>query len=262
MNNKKKKLAFIGLFAAVLAASLGVSVTLTYLGTNEGKKNTITVGHGDQQISEQFSEPSEATMEGSYVEKKFSVENTGTVPSFVRLYAEFSDSEVADKATVKYTVDNTTTEYTWKKFKEGLALTDPNADGYIESDWRYIPESAENGLLGGYFYYTKALGARTVDNNNYVYDKTPNLFDSVKVDFQEYSKNDQNVMVVVDSSNIDRIKSYEMIVYSETVQNVETGAKVFTSTVNEETSTWTEYGYEYKDSEWKEAWKSFLRQTP
>ena len=40
MNNKKKKLAFIGLFAAVLAASLGVSVTLTYLGTNEGKKNS------------------------------------------------------------------------------------------------------------------------------------------------------------------------------------------------------------------------------
>ena len=126
MNNKKKKLAFIGLFAAVLAASLGVSVTLTYLGTNEGKKNTITVGHGDQQIGEQFSEPAEATMEGSYVEKKFSVENTGTVPSFVRLYAEFSDSEVADKATVKYTtVDNTTKECTWKKFKEGLALTDP-----------------------------------------------------------------------------------------------------------------------------------------
>lgn len=261
MNNKKKKLAFIGLFAAVLAASLGVSVTLTYLGTNEGKKNTITVGHGDQQISEQFSEPSEATMEGSYVEKKFSVENTGTVPSFVRLYAEFSDSEVADKATVKYTVDNTTTEYTWKKFKEGLAKP-PGEEGYIESDWRYIPEGTD-GLLGGYFYYTKALGARTVDDNdNYVYDKTPNLFDSVKVDFQEYSKNDQNVMVVVDSSNIDRIKSYEMIVYSETVQNVETGAKKLTSTVNGATSTWTEYGYEYKDSEWKEAWKSFLRQTP
>ena len=53
-----------------------------------------------------------------------------------------------------------------------------------------------------------------------------------------------------------------MIVYSETVQNVETGAKELTSTVNGATSTWTEYGYEYKDSEWKEAWKSFLRQTP
>ena len=256
MNNKKKKLAFIGLFAAVLAASLGVSVTLTYLGTNEGKKNTITVGHGDQQISEQFLEPAEATMAGSYVEKKFSVENTGTVPSFVRLYAEFSDSEVADKATVKYTVDNTTTEYTWKKFKEVLSKQ-PGEEGYIEeSDWRYIPEGTD-GLLGGYFYYTKALGARTVDNNNYVYDKTPNLFDSVKVDFQEYENSE-----VVDSSNIDRIKSYEMIVYSETVQNVETGAKELKSTVNGETSTWTEYGYEYKDSEWKEAWKSFLRQTP
>lgn len=115
-----------------------------------------------------------------------------------------------------------------------------------------MPENAENGKLGGYFYYTKSLAAKNGDTPG---GKTPDLFDSVKVDFQKYDEHSE----VVDSSNIDRIKSYEMIVYSETVQTVETGGKEVSVDVDGTPGTSTVYGYEYKDSEWKEAWKSFLK---
>ena len=82
----------------------------------------------------------------------------------------------------------------------------------------------------------------------------------VKVDFVKYDANG----AVIDNSNIDRIVDYEMIVYSEILQNTETGLYV--------SGTTSEYGYEYKDGsyntnnewqegEWKEAWKSFLKMT-
>ena len=81
----------------------------------------------------------------------------------------------------------------------------------------------------------------------------------MKVDFVKYDAQSS----VIDKSNIDRIVDYEMIVYSEIVQNTETGLYV--------SGTTSEYGYEYKDGstdpnnnvwhdgEWKEAWMSFLK---
>lgn len=248
MTQKKKKLALISVFAAVLAVSVGMSATIAYLGQTKNIKNTMKVGHGDLEISEEFTSPEEVSMI-SEVTKKFSVKNTGTVPSFVRLYAEFSDSEVADKASVKigsYT-------YKWSDFKN--ALSD---DGTSERDvslkqhvtkWRYVKGTDK---LAGYFYYSGLLKPG---------EETQDLFDSVKVDFVKYGANS----VVEDSSNIDRIVDYEMIVYSEILQNTETGLY--------DTGTTREYGYEYKDGsedptthawtegEWKKAWKSFLKMT-
>lgn len=249
--NKKKKLTLISVFASALALSLGLSATLTYLGKTTEKKNKITVGHGDIEISETFTPPTEASMI-SKVEKKFSVKNTGTVPSFARLYAEFSDSEVAGKAKVKLNNRNTsyiTEEYTWAQFKELLSDDNTSADSLVlkqKTKWRYVSDSSK---LGGYFYYSKLLNPG---------DSSEELFDSVTVDFKKYDAQSN----VIDNSNIDRIVDYEMIVYSEIVQNIETGYIVSNGA--------SVYGYEYKDGstdsesswhdgEWKEAWRSFLR---
>ena len=118
-----------------------------------------------------------------------------------------------------------------------------------------MPESTTNGKLGGYFYYTEVLNTNpSVPEGKPAYNKpnvTERLFDSVV-----YSYSDDE-----HESNIDLISGFEMIVYSETVQTVETGS-VEVSKVDEHGDPVMEtvYGYDYAEkNEWLKAWKSYLR---
>ena len=257
--NRRKKVVLICSAAAAFVAAASFGITLAYLGDTTGKDNTVIVGHGDEEISEEFSAPSEVSMSNE-VEKKFYITNTGTVPLFARLYAEFSDSTIADKAKVKIG----TTEYSWANFKSKMALPpeDRGMDNNIlPKNWRYMPENPENpenGKLGGYFYYTKVLptSAKATPENPKV---TERLFDSVVYSYSDVS----------DESNIDLISGFEMIVYSETVQTVETGSVEVPKMDEDDHPVLDEhgnrvmetvYGYDYAEkNEWLEAWKSYLR---
>lgn len=241
---KKLKRSAIVLSAAlsVIILSYAIGFTIAYLSKTVDKENKIIVGHGDTEISEEFSEPSEQSMTNDKTQKEIYVKNTGTVPCFVRVYAEFSDSTIADKATVYYdaaTGDTTTeTNKSWSAFKAGLA-----SGGDITSDWEFIPlDSEEPEKLRGYFYYKKKVQPN---------ETTPKIFNGVSVDYRKTGDDED--------SNIDRIIPFEMIVYSETVQTVETGVTQVTETVNGETVTSTVHGVEYTDSQWKDAWKSYLQ---
>ena len=263
--NRRKKVVLICSAAAAFVAAASFGITLAYLGDTTGKDNTVIVGHGDEEIKEEFSAPSEVSMSNNEVKKKFSITNTGTVPLFARLYAEFSDSTIADKAKVKIG----TTEYSWANFKSKMALPpeDRGTDNNIlPKNWRYMPENPENpenGKLGGYFYYTEVLNTNPgVPEGKPAYNKpnvTDRLFDSVVYSYSDVS----------DESNIDLISGFEMIVYSETVQTVETGS-VEVSKVDENGDPVfdennhpvmeTVYGYDYAEkNEWPKAWKSYLR---
>ena len=257
---KKKKLVIIGSSAvAVIALSLTVGITLSYLGKTTNKKNTINVGYGDVEISEEFNEPSEMSMINPDIRKEIYVQNKSTVPAFVRVYAEFSDSKIADQAKVKYTPKNgTQTEATWAEFKTALA------ENNTVSDWVYVAADAQHPELEGYFYYTKALDAKTEEKDaqgsvvmengspKYIIKSTPQLFDSVKIDYKKYGAQSS----VIDGSNTDRIVPVEMIVYSELVQTIETGSTIVTN----DGQTSTVYGYDYDaKNEWKKAWESFLK---
>ena len=257
--NRRKKVVLICSAAAAFVAAASFGITLAYLGDTTGKDNTVIVGHGDEEISEEFSAPSEVSMSNE-VEKKFYITNTGTVPLFARLYAEFSDSTIADKAKVKVGDK----EYKWADFKLKMAESpDQRGDDrdILPVNWRYMRENPENGKLGGYFYYTKVLptSAKATDENPKVTDR---LFDSVV-----YSYSDKD-----NESNIDLISGFEMIVYSETVQTVETGS-VKVPKVGEDNQPVldeqghpvmeTVYGYDYAEkNEWLKAWKSYLRVSP
>jgi len=248
--NRRKKVVLICSAAAAFVAAASFGITLAYLGDTTGKDNTVIVGHGDEEIKEEFSAPSEVSMSNNEVKKKFSITNTGTVPLFARLYAEFSDSTIADKAKVKVGDK----EYKWAVFKSKMAESpDQRGDDkdILPKNWRYMPEDPKNGKLGGYFYYTKVLptSAKATDDNPNV---TDNLFDSV---VYSYSDNE---------SNIDLISGFEMIVYSETVQTVETGSvEVSKMDENNNPVMETVYGYDYAEkNQWLEAWKSYLRVSP
>ncbi len=249
---KNKKKVLIGSAAVIVAAlSLTVGITLSYLGKTTDKKNTIKVGYGDVEISENFDEPPEMSMVNQDIEKKIYVQNKSTVPAFVRVYAEFSDSKIADQAKVKYKPEggSTATEYTWENFKKELAKT--GNERTIQSDWVYVA-SDTNDKLNGYFYYTKALGVPTTENDTTIYQATTKLFDSVTIDYKKYDAQSS----VIDGSNTDRIVPVEMIVYSELVQTIETGSTIVTN----DGQTSTVYGYDYgENKEWKKAWEHFLK---
>ena len=240
--DSKKKILFVGAAAAALAVvSLSVGLTLAYLMDAKNKENTVKVGYGDQQISEVFSEPSVQTMDNTN-DKKVSVVNKSTIPVFARVYMNFSDSRVAGKAKVTYK-DNSNTEHevTWAGFIDEMK-SDSNG-----TDWKYIDTDDE---LGGYFYYTKALEAPKAEPDGT--EQTSNLIEKVHVN---YGNNQDNI-------NIDKIQPYEVIVYSEVVQTVETGAVK----VGEGANAQTVYGYDYNKSggthdEWKKAWESWLKKN-
>ncbi len=255
--NRKDKIKIIGaVSAAVIISTLSIGLSLAYLGDTENKENKQTVTHGDVDISEVKDEPSELSMVNEPLKKEYYVKNTGTVTSFARLYAEFSDSEIAKHIKVKPTDSDEEVPVLWSEFKEKM-----KKDGeYHSEDWEYIESDTENPELGGYFYYKKPLAPD---------ESTPALINSVILDYQKYDENS----VVVDGSNIDRITDIEKIVYAELIQTVETGYK----TVNGEEI----YGYDYASvpdpnftpnqenpdstapiiAQWKEAWISFLRKV-
>ena len=265
MTKNKKRVLIASAAVIVAALSLTVGITLSYLGKTTDKKNTIKVGYGDVEISENFDEPPEMSMVNPDIEKKIYVQNKSTVPAFVRVYAEFSDSKIADQAKVKYTDtgDNPKThEVSWAEFKTELAKT--GTARTIKSDWVYVASDDTNHNLDGYFYYTKALDAKTEEKDaqgsvvmengspKYIIKSTPQLFDSVKIDYKKYDAQSS----VIDGSNTDRIVPVEMIVYSELVQTVETGSTIVTN----DGQTSTVYGYDYgAKNEWKKAWESFLK---
>ena len=265
MTKNKKRVLIASAAVIVAALSLSVGITLSYLGKTTDKKNTIKVGYGDVEISENFDEPSEMSMINPDIQKEIYVQNKSTVPAFVRVYAEFSDSKIADQAKVTYTPKTENADpvtVTWAQFKTDLA------EGNTVSDWVYVAADAQHPELEGYFYYTKALDAKTEEKDaqgsvvmengspKYIIKSTPQLFDSVTIDYKKYGAQSS----VIDGSNTDRIVPVEMIVYSELVQTVETGSTKVTSTVNGQEETSTVYGYDYVEkNEWKEAWEHFLK---
>lgn len=213
--DNKKKFAAICIGVLILAASVGT--TLAYLGATDNKDNKIKVGTDVAQVSETFSEP-EVQKQQNTTPKEIKVENTGSVPCFVRVYAEFSDSYIASIAKVTY--GDSDTEKAWEgtsSFKEYLAGTDNT------TNWVFIPEDATgyDGKLQGYFYYKEAVPVGGL---------TDALIKSVKVTYP-------------DTNTEDYIRDYEMIVYTETVQTVD-----------------TDTGTDYADgNQWETAWKRFLK---
>ena len=94
MKNKNK--IIIICLAAGIAFSM-VSVTLAYLGTMQPKNNVITVGHDEVSIDEEFSSPDKMEMSNT-TPKQINIKNTGSVPRYVRVFAEFYNRVVAADA--------------------------------------------------------------------------------------------------------------------------------------------------------------------
>ena len=139
MPTHKKRLIII-CSCALAVIFLCVGVTLAYLGTANKKENKVTIGKGDVSITESnWSKPETQSMVNT-TPKDVRVTNTGSVPCFVRVYMDFSDSEVADVAQVKGAND---TYYRWSDFKTELK------SGTNSSNWKYVDAASEDGKING-----------------------------------------------------------------------------------------------------------------
>lgn len=224
--DNKKKFAAICIGVLILAASVGT--TLAYLGAIDNKDNKIKVGTDIAQVSETFTEP-EIQKQENTTQKEVQVKNTGTVPCFVRVYAEFSDSYIASIAKVANKDAPEENDYSaWETFKNTLA----GETNTIAADWKYIKEGTDDVAdnLEGYFYYTKILPLDNSDTTDVDESVTSSLIKKVKVTYPNENTEDY-------------IRDYEMIVYTETVQAVDTNGKEFAA------------------ADWQTVWDRFLNKT-
>ena len=213
---RKKRLIIIICACALGAVLLSMGVTLAYLATAQNKENNITVGMGDVSVTESNWQSPETMHMENFHDKSVAVTNTGTVPCFVRVYMEFSDSEAASAAKVRGAVGS---DHSWSDFREALA----NPANIISPKWIYV-DSDTNGKLNGYFYYTEAVAPEAA---------TAELIKAVSTDFNGNDNTD---------SNVNKIQNFDIIVYSETVQTIDTDG--------------TDYG---ETNDWHTAWAKFLK---
>lgn len=100
---KKMAAAACTLFVMLLCLSASSSALLT---DTKEKENTFSFGNNEIGITEVFDKPSHYVANTSY-KKQVSIKNTGTIPCYVRVFAEASNSEIP--VSINY---NTTD---WKK---------------------------------------------------------------------------------------------------------------------------------------------------
>ena len=133
----KRKKSMIMAAAALLAAAACIGGIFAYYTSHQEVQNTITVGENITVIQEEF----DPDPDKDVYKKSVQIENTGEIPCYVRVYAAFSDEEVA-------------------------AISELSADGktyYSASEYdNHLPDGWAKGN-DGYLYYTKLLpvGAKT-----------------------------------------------------------------------------------------------------
>ena len=170
---------------SLLMVSCLTGGTLAYWLFGHFTENALTAGTNTIQITEEYDPPDQLVTGTNIFDKKVQVENTGTVPCYVRVFAGFSDSEMRDRSELS---------------ADGVMYYP--AEAYAQNlpdHWIYIEPSADP-VLGGFYYYDCELEPKQ---------STSALFSQVRSTFER----------------ADQIRDYEIIVYSESVQTKDhTGA--------------------------------------
>lgn len=104
---KKHKLF---LLCMVLGGLFLIRPTSAYLRAQEQQENHITIGENEIRIQEKFQKPSYWLFSTTY-EKEVRIQNTGSIPCYIRVFAEVSNADIPAQMVL-----NTTA---WKKCKDG-----------------------------------------------------------------------------------------------------------------------------------------------
>lgn len=166
MTKPNKRLCVV---LAVLLCIASVSVSFALFSSWKTAENNLKVGHNEIEIEEDFVPPSKLEPDTTF-KKAVKVSNTGSVPCYIRVFADFSDSEIRDIA--KFSAD-------------GISFM-PAADyqANLPDGWAYDADTC-------YYYYTSPVQPG---------EATPVLFHSVNVTFpNEESVREFRIIVSADS---------------------------------------------------------------
>ena len=232
MEKKKKPIILISLVIILIL----IGSVLAYLFTSDGADNEIKVTNADVTIDEEFDKSNLKPGYNVY-QKTVPITNKGENPCFVRVFMDFSDSSLIGDAT-----SDVRTYFSNAESKPSVpAATDtPDSDiwklaaekTWLDENWVYIDydgskkymtnsglvtETAIDSLkgLGGYYYYKIPVAPD---------ESTSPLISWVMTYFKDAQK----------------IKIYDILVYTETIQTIGID------------------GTEYTDADWADAWKAYL----
>ena len=227
--SRKKKIILLSA-AAVLLTAILVGSVIAYFAAKEDKPNLVTVGEDDISVAEEFTPPAQSD-EFSY-RKLVKIDNTGTVPCYVRVRLEFSDSSVQQFASFSSEnqgeKDPTPTD---DKFKKAFIPDNTSDKSYYVNDlpdgWVYVWDgnaSSYNNpaVTNGYYYYTKPVKPG---------ESTDALLSWVKMNYATTAD----------------IKAHDIFVYAESVQTVNA-------------NTGNDYSAENGDG-WQQAWHDFVGES-
>lgn len=193
---KKKRLVSV-LAVAFLAAAVVVGTTVAYLTANSNKQvNSVSVGYDSVEIVEDFNPPTKQKTETIY-KKSVRVRNNGTVPCYVRVYVDFSSSEIRDISS--FSLDGTNYYSASRNSSDSSAYIN-----HLPDKWKFIPDNSDPSSLAGYFYYIEPLSP---DNN--ISNISDELLTFVKTRYP----------------NTIEPQQYDIIVYAESVQTIDKNGK-------------------------------------
>lgn len=154
---------------ALLLCIASVSASFALFSSWKTATNNLSVGHNEVEIEEDFDPPAKLEKDTTF-QKIVKVKNTGNVPCYVRIFADFSDSEIRDIA--KFSADGS----------NFLPVSEYQAN--LPTGWTYDASTS-------YYYYTSPIQPD---------EETPALFHSVQVVFpNEQSIREFQVIVSADS---------------------------------------------------------------
>ena len=159
----KKRKVFTG-SAVLLAVLAAAGAIMAYLGASDDAENTAEVAHDKITVTESFPKPSDLKANSNnYYVKEVAVANTGNVDCYVRVYADFPDSQTT--AGAYYSADGVN-YYSAVRDAElsGDTTTDDNGNtlhtqSFVnmlnaqDGKWIFVPDDDSNEKLRGYFYY-------------------------------------------------------------------------------------------------------------
>lgn len=171
----KNRISHIFLIAVLC---FGIGGTLAYFSYSRMADNVFRVGSNVIKIQEDYEPPKELVIGENLFRKRVQVKNTGSVPCFVRVFADFSDYAVKRCSFIS---------------PDGFVYYPANEYEYnLPESWVYI-STEEDERLGGFYYYTIPLEKGKT---------TSPLFEKIKCSFQK----------------AEEIREFDILVSAESVQ--------------------------------------------
>ena len=109
--SKKLLRAELIIFSVLLLGIIGTA--FGFLHSNDSLRNVFTIGKNVSEITEEWTPPNRELRPGETCKKVVRVSNTGTVPCYVRVFAEITEQDTRDSIDVDYNTDS------WTKHDDG-----------------------------------------------------------------------------------------------------------------------------------------------